>query len=139
MGLRSITSTAAILLFEAEYLEEKLLVDKVFQSHESYLEAFLEFKRYAYLVSKGVGSLNMISPVVDKIWHQFILFTREYTEFCEYYVGDFIHHRPNTSHTPTSKLGRTRFIHEYEKEFGVLPDIWLLKPEVESCSACNCN
>jgi hypothetical protein len=32
----------------------------------------------------------------DEMWHAFVLFTREYAEFCEQYVGRFCHHTPAT-------------------------------------------
>jgi hypothetical protein len=35
------------------------------------------------------------SELVDIGWHTFILYTREYADFCERVAGRFIHHRPN--------------------------------------------
>ena len=35
------------------------------------------------------------SLIIDKMWHNFILFTREYNDFCNKYFGRFIHHSPN--------------------------------------------
>jgi hypothetical protein len=35
------------------------------------------------------------SEEVDMGWHTFILYTREYAEFCERVAGRFIHHTPN--------------------------------------------
>lgn len=34
------------------------------------------------------------SRKVDKAWHEFLLFTREYQELCEQRYGRFIHHDP---------------------------------------------
>ena len=31
---------------------------------------------------------------VDEAWHDFILFTREYHEFCEKFCGGYVHHVP---------------------------------------------
>jgi hypothetical protein len=33
---------------------------------------------------------------IDDMWHTFILFTRDYAEFCQNHFGYFIHHQPNT-------------------------------------------
>lgn len=33
--------------------------------------------------------------VVDDVWHEFILHTKEYAKFCEQYLGFFLHHVPN--------------------------------------------
>lgn len=35
------------------------------------------------------------SEAVDKGWHTFILYTREYADFCERTAGHFIHHTPS--------------------------------------------
>lgn len=31
---------------------------------------------------------------LDKVWHEFILFTKEYHEFCETFFGGYLHHIP---------------------------------------------
>ncbi len=38
--------------------------------------------------------VSMPSQAVDDMWHEFILFTREYKLFCEKGLGRFIHHTP---------------------------------------------
>jgi hypothetical protein len=32
---------------------------------------------------------------IDDMWHEFILFTEDYTAFCERFFGRYIHHLPN--------------------------------------------
>jgi hypothetical protein len=32
---------------------------------------------------------------IDQMWHEFILFTEDYTEFCEKYFSRYMHHMPN--------------------------------------------
>ena len=39
-------------------------------------------------------SVAMPSQAVDVAWHEFILFTREYEQFCDKAFGRFIHHTP---------------------------------------------
>lgn len=34
--------------------------------------------------------------ILDEMWHTFILFTRDYTDFCERYFGYYLHHTPST-------------------------------------------
>ncbi|WP_291960115.1 hypothetical protein [Maribacter sp.] len=34
--------------------------------------------------------------ILDEMWHNFILFTKEYDSFCNDYFGYFIHHQPMT-------------------------------------------
>ncbi len=33
---------------------------------------------------------------IDDMWHTFLLFTRDYMEFCFNYFGHYLHHEPNT-------------------------------------------
>jgi len=44
-------------------------------------------------ISRG-KAVSMPSQVVDVAWHEFILFTRNYAEFCQKSHGRFIHHTP---------------------------------------------
>ncbi len=32
---------------------------------------------------------------IDLMWHIFLLYTREYQDFCQEYFGEFIHHQPD--------------------------------------------
>jgi hypothetical protein len=41
--------------------------------------------------------LGMPSRLVDEAWHEFILDTRAYSEFCEAAFGEYLHHTPETS------------------------------------------
>ncbi len=34
--------------------------------------------------------------MIDEMWHTFILFTFDYTKFCEKYFGCYLHHAPTT-------------------------------------------
>ena len=47
----------------------------------------------AYLAS-GKRYVAMPSQVVDDLWHEFILYTRAYDEFCQQAFGGFLHHTP---------------------------------------------
>jgi hypothetical protein len=35
------------------------------------------------------------SLLVDAAWHEFILFTRTYTRFCQTHFGAYVHHQPD--------------------------------------------
>jgi hypothetical protein len=52
----------------------------------------------AYLMSKK-KRVSMPSQVVDDLWHEFILYTREYDAFCQKAFGQFLHHSPATGFT----------------------------------------
>ncbi|MCB1960827.1 MAG: hypothetical protein KDE68_09960 [Rhodocyclaceae bacterium] len=42
----------------------------------------------------GRRKLSMPSQAVDDAWHEFILFTRNYKDFCQRGLGRFLHHVP---------------------------------------------
>lgn len=42
----------------------------------------------------GGKHVSMPSQVVDDLWHEFILYTRQYDEFCTKAFGKFLHHTP---------------------------------------------
>jgi hypothetical protein len=47
----------------------------------------------AYLMS-GKEFMAMPSVAADALWHEFILYTREYKDFCRRAFGGFLHHAP---------------------------------------------
>lgn len=47
----------------------------------------------AYLMS-GCRFVSMPSQVADDLWHEFILYTRDYDRFCRHAFGGFLHHAP---------------------------------------------
>jgi hypothetical protein len=47
----------------------------------------------AYLMS-GKEYVSMPSQAVDELWHEFILYTRDYQSFCRRAFGEFLHHQP---------------------------------------------
>ena len=55
----------------------------------------------AYLNS-GRKFVSMPSQVADELWHEFILYTRQYERFCHKAFGAFLHH------TPAVVLGKHR-------------------------------
>lgn len=125
----------ALQTFEAPYLEEKLLTENVFGTQESYQTAFDEFKKYASIAKSIPGSVAMTSKEVDTVWHQFILFTKPYMEFCDNFLGSYLHHSPNTSYTPEVSGSVNRFRESYRSAFGDIPEIWGLK---EWCDSGSC-
>lgn len=123
--------------YEIPFVEERMLSKKLIQP-EQVSDAVFEFKRFMgllYLNSGTPGSLAVASPVVDEVWHQFILFTRQYAEFCEKVVGRFLHHRPRTTFTPTDPQGAVRFREQYQKWYGEIPPIWLSAADCDESTA----
>lgn len=74
-------------------------------------EAFEEMLKYLWLTQKHRAdteknpnnldlkfSCDMHKEMseIDDMWHTFLLFTKEYTDFCHNYFNCYIHHYPNT-------------------------------------------
>jgi hypothetical protein len=127
-------TSATSLSFEAPYLIEKLLADHVCASKDEAEVLFREVKRYFFLNRADQGKIwEMHSFRIDEIWHQFVLFTRQYMEFCTRYYGMYLPHSPSNapeapknSPTQTTPVATFReFRAYYEKVFGEpLPDCW---------------
>ena len=56
----------------------------------------------AHLMS-GNKYVSMPSQIADDLWHEFILYTREYKEFCGRAFGDFLHHTPAAALDPAQR------------------------------------
>ncbi|MGI8582315.1 MAG: glycine-rich domain-containing protein [Chitinophagaceae bacterium] len=98
-------------------------------SNKFSLNAISEYKKFVYL---GVVSDFAATPskVIDKVWHQHILFSKAYREFCTNVIRyDFDHSPeliPMTDQTGTFNAQYLDTIELYKTEFGVNPpaSIW---------------
>jgi hypothetical protein len=70
-------------------------------------EIFHETKKWLWMCSvayelKRLEKIDFIIgiirglPLIDQMWHNFILHTEAYEEFCEKYFGAYVHHVPTT-------------------------------------------
>ncbi|MBI2573056.1 hypothetical protein HYV86_04315 [Candidatus Woesearchaeota archaeon] len=125
---------------QVPHLEEKLLENSIFPTKEAYQTGFSELKKYLAIAATSAGPVAMTSQEVDATWHQFILFTREYTQFCSDNLGRYIHHEPNTSTTTLSdmKASIENFVQAYETNFGRTHPIWNLSEYTADCTGSSC-
>ncbi|AZA75102.1 glycine-rich domain-containing protein [Chryseobacterium indoltheticum] len=101
-------------------------------AHENYWtqnftkQAILEYKKFMYLAAV---SDMMVSPseIVDTVWHQHLIFTKSYSEFCTI-LEKQIQHIPSTHNKEDFqkfKLAKERTAKLYETHFGKQPEsIW---------------
>ncbi|AMN41226.1 glycine-rich domain-containing protein [Rhodoplanes sp. Z2-YC6860] len=126
-------ASTASLDFEAPYLIEKLVKDRLCANAEEADALFREVKRFLYLNRADRSRIwDMYSHRVDEVWHQFVLFTRQYMEFCERHYGIYLPHAP--SNAPKPERGTfpdvptatfAEFAARYETMYGEpLPDCW---------------
>ena len=117
--------------YHAPFLIEKLIKERIVDAADEGEALFTEVKKYLVLTRMDRHvSWQMYSTRVDDVWHQFVLFTREYAMFCDQHLGGFAHHRPsnapesvsNQDLEPSTFKG---FRGRYREVFGQeLPDCW---------------
>ncbi|MFF2879028.1 glycine-rich domain-containing protein [Gottfriedia sp. NPDC057991] len=70
------------------------VMEKEGWSNAKYTFIEKELKRF-FLMAAIFENVPMYSQEVDKIWHEMILFTKSYQNFCQSFCGEMIHHEPN--------------------------------------------
>lgn len=135
-----------ILEFTHKGVIEKIQKESNY-SKEKAVEIFRDTLRYLYL---SVVAEESISPtkMIDMGWHHFILFTKDYEDFCEKYLGQFVHHSPHTneekghsSYIENSRKRAIRTIELAQKHLGQnLSPNWDFRSEdiVDACSTDCC-
>ena len=89
-------------------------------------QAILEYKKFMYLAAT---SELMVSPseIVDTVWHQHLIFTQSYQEFCTI-LGKQVQHLPSTHNQEDFekfRQAKERTVKYYENNFSVQPKaIW---------------
>jgi hypothetical protein len=121
------------LEFDAPYITDKLVKDRIADSIADATALFDEAKKFILLSQNCGGAVcEMYSVRVDEAWHQFILCTTEYSTYCQRFFGKYVHHSPTIA--PSSRREATgsknsmsfiEFRERYEAFFREpLPDVW---------------
>ena len=117
--------------YDAPFLIEKLVKQQIADSPDEARRLYMEVKRYIVLVMLDTSEhFTMHSLRVDEAWHQFVLYTREYSDFCQRYFNKYIHHAPGNApktETEASKEAASfdTFRQHYEAFFRKpLADVW---------------
>jgi hypothetical protein len=118
LGLSALATAGVLLVFrrernrirQREFIREYAwppgLLDRLQARHEWYsrknsalVAEGLRQYFLAYQMS-GCRFVAMPSQVVDDLWHEFILYTRAYEDFCQKAFGRFFHHTPAEALSP---------------------------------------
>jgi hypothetical protein len=96
----------------------------------------------AFLATSAVNPGEQLVPSsdVDKGWHAFILYTRDYAAFCDRVAGRFLHHVPNDDPgaLPRRRGGSVRTVDAIERAgYVVDPDLW--QAAAGNCSQDDCS
>ncbi|OJH33822.1 hypothetical protein BON30_46750 [Cystobacter ferrugineus] len=87
-------------------------------SFEEAQELFRETLKWLWLSAYSIThqtevrqlAISQSLLLLDEMWHTFILFTRDYHEFCDRYFGLYIHHRPTVKEEEAARLA------DYERD-----------------------
>lgn len=67
-------------------------------------DLFLDVKRFLFMAATQSQSKPLYpTPRIDEGWHTFLLFTKEYAEFCDDFFGNFLHHIPRHLSDPVTR------------------------------------
>lgn len=92
-----------------------------------------ELRRFLVLCAMNPDRRYGMRGNVDDIWHTFLIYSRDYADFCEKVAGTFIHHVPeedsdggDDSRRLESRESYDRTLSDYQTTFGESPpeDIW---------------
>lgn len=97
-GMAQELETAFDRLFEPQ-LKRRVLVKYPHMTEAEFDWKTLELKRY-FLMNAVMRGVPMFSDDVDHIWHEMLMFTREYETFCESWYGRIVHHAPHGEGAP---------------------------------------
>ena len=93
------------------------------------LRAIREYKKFIYLGAVGDFVVTP-SKIIDQVWHEHLLFTKAYRDFCTDVLGFSFDHNPElipmTDQTGTFNAQYLDTLELYKKEFSIDPpeDIW---------------
>ena len=107
------------LLFKNSLLAKKIVAATDIEKDEA-VDILRELIRFLHLVHLTTERLTP-SHKVDMAWHEFILFTKAYADFCTNHFGRFIHHYPSEIEAD-NKIGFKKLHYHYEKHFGIKPN-----------------
>ena len=84
-------------------LLDKLQAKSGFSRKESALVAEGLRQFFLAYLNSGKRYVAMPSQVADDLWHEFILYTRAYDQFCANAFGGFLHHTPALALSPAKR------------------------------------
>lgn len=85
-----------------ENVEERVRRNNKLKENE-YEWRLLDLKRY-FIMTYLLKESPMFSEKVDELWHEMLMFTREYDDLSKKFLGSTLHHRPNVNIEPEPDL-----------------------------------
>jgi hypothetical protein len=133
VAYRKIPKAASeILAYENDRLVKRYASDYGATMDES-RRCFNALKEFLIVCAVKPG-YKVTSDPVDRMWHTFLLFTKDYKEFCEDNLGRFINHEPFEHAAPQAYLETRAFV---KKFFGQIDEnLWRADAKADCSSGC---
>lgn len=97
-------------------IKDRVLKQLPSLSDKEWKWTFFELKRF-FLMCGLLRGVPMYSGRADLIWHEMLMFTREYELFCTSFCGGLIHHAPHAENERPNVDGRAWFDWVYAELF----------------------
>jgi hypothetical protein len=121
-----------ILHYRHERLLQRYVADNC-TTKETAEQVFSGFKQFMVVCAVKPGP-KITSEPIDRMWHCFLLFTKDYKEFCDNYLGRFINHEPFEQAAPDTYLETRAFAKDF---FGDIDErLWPVEAKSDCSSGC---
>ncbi|EGG35669.1 hypothetical protein, partial [Paenibacillus sp. HGF5] len=82
-------------------LKQRVMSEHPDMSEQEYEWRWQELKRF-FIMCAVLDRVPMFSKDVDEVWHEMLMYTYEYQQFSDRFLGRMLHHAPNTGteHVP---------------------------------------
>ena len=121
-----------ILAYQHERVLDRYATDYGVSPEEA-KRRFDAFKEFMVICAVKPGP-KVTSEPIDRMWHTFLLFTKDYRYFCEEYLGLFINHEPFERASPGTYLETREFARQY---LGKLDEnLWPVEAKGDCSSGC---
>ena len=103
---RAVYADQALLSRVMQYQHPELVErfkDKLRLSQESAQQLFDDVKRFLFVCGTQRSDGGSPTEKIDLGWHEFLLYSRDYREFCLDMFGHFIEHAPRAYFNPTRR------------------------------------
>ncbi|SFF15267.1 hypothetical protein SAMN04487969_115137 [Paenibacillus algorifonticola] len=101
-------------------IKDRVLKQLPSLSDKEWKWTFFELKRF-FLMCGLLRGVPMYSGRADLIWHEMLMFTREYEQFCNAFCGGLIHHAPHSADERLQPDDRSWFDWVYGELFQQTP------------------
>lgn len=96
----------------SEKTQQDLLSEGTKVEHAYFEKGILALKQYYAVALFDPKNMHAVSNVVDPFWHNHILFTKDYVEFCDQIYGHYVHHTP-LNKSDDAAVRKVQTLYEY--------------------------